>query len=138
MRLLAAPGSWQRADWQLGDGVRFSTVFGPTAGADTASASTGGRSLVWRFSVASKLVLCPGDGRKLRLLVFGPTLSLSFRAQSSSSATKFPFLVLWPPEDQALAGNSLQPGQLGAAGTGQALPGRDRCKSSGSHMKKSC
>lgn len=34
--------------------------------------------------------------------------------------------------------SSLEPGKLRAAGTEQALPGKDRCKSSGFHMKRSC
>lgn len=54
-------------------------------------------------------------------------------------------LVLFPsfpcpctPQVQAPAPSRLQPGKLGAAGWEQALPGKDRCKSGGFHMKRSC
>lgn len=62
---------------------------------------------------------------------------LSFPPLLISLFVPLPFFACGPA-GSGLGQSRLQPGKLGAAGRERALPEKDRCKSSGFHMKRSC
>lgn len=68
-----------------------------------------------------------------------PSVQPAFLPSSLDQLILVAFLSLHV-DTQRLRSSSEQPAAwgVGAAGMEQALPGKDRCKSSGFHMKRSC